>query len=130
MAAGDAVDVQEARGDQRAGARLGGRGALAQQFHLQPALFLSLAQGGRLGVLVQLDVAAQREPLVQVTVVDEQDLARVDDKDRHGEINLLVDVSHTLLWGQGGQASIGKPPGGGGGCPSTCPSEQTAGADG
>ena len=33
---------------------------------------------------------------VQVAMVDEQDLAVVDDEDRDGEINFFVDVSHGM----------------------------------
>ena len=75
-----------------------GRGrAFAEQFDLQPALLFGLAQRGGLRVFVQLDVPAQRQPLVQVAMVDEQDLALVNDEDGDGEINFLVDVSHGWL---------------------------------
>lgn len=105
----DAVDVQEPRSDQRAGAGFRGRRSFAEQFDFQPALFLGLTQRGRFRVFVQLDMSAQWQPLVQVAMVNEQDLALMDNEDGGGEVNLFVNVSHTLLCGEGWRASIGKP---------------------
>ena len=41
--------------------------------------------------------------------MDEQHLALMDNEDSDGEVNLLVDMGHTLLCGEGWRASIGKP---------------------
>ena len=59
-----------------------------------PLSSLASRKRGGFRVFVQLDVPAQRQPLVQVAVVDEQDLALVNDKDGDREVNLLVDVGH------------------------------------
>ena len=72
-----------------------GRGrTFAEQLHVQPAFFLRLAQRGLLRVFVQFDVPAERQPFVQLAMVDEQNLAVVNDKNRDGEINFFVDVGH------------------------------------
>src|SRR5258706_1376645 len=92
----DAMDVEKARRDERARAgRRRGR-TFAEQFHVESAFFLRLAQRGLLRVLVQLDVAAQRQPFVELAMVDEQDVSVVTDKDRDGEINFFVDVRHII----------------------------------
>src|ERR1019366_1618546 len=75
-----------------------GRGrwrTFAEQLHVEAAFFLRLAQRGLLRILVQLDVSAERQPFVQLAMVDEQYLVVVNDKDGDGEINFFVDVGHT-----------------------------------
>src|SRR5437867_11683723 len=98
MRLADAVDVQEPWSNQgaRAGASCGW--SFAEQFHLEPTLLSRFAQGGLLRILIQFNVPAQRQPLVQLAMMNQQDFALVDDKDRCGEINLFMNVSHTLGW--------------------------------
>jgi hypothetical protein len=60
------------------------------------AFLLGLAQGGLFRVFVQFDVTAQRQPLVELAMMNEQHLAVVNDKDGDGEINFLVDMRH--IW--------------------------------
>ena len=45
---------------------------------------------------VKFNVAAERQPLAELAMMDEQDLVVVDDEDRDGEINFFVDVGHAL----------------------------------
>ncbi len=90
------MDVEKARRNERAGAGRGRGRTFAEQFHVQPALFLRLAQRGLLRVFVQLDVSAERQPFVELAMVDEQNLAVVNDEDRDGEINFFVDVRHVV----------------------------------
>ena len=91
---GNAVDVEEAWGDEGAGAGLGGGGAIPDQIDLQAAFLADLAEGGLLGVLVQLDMPAERQPFAEAAMVDEQDLAMLDDEHGDREVDLLVDVRH------------------------------------
>ena len=90
----DAVDVEKTRRDERA--RVGrSRGRpLAEQFHVESAFFLRLAQCGLFRVFVQFNVSAKRQPFVQLAMVDEQDFPVVNDEDRDGEINFFVDMGH------------------------------------
>ena len=90
----DAMNVEKPRGDECACARLRGGRTLAQQLDFQPAFLARLAQRRLLRVFVQFNVPAQRQPFVQLAVVNQQNLTVVDDKDGDGEINLLVNVSH------------------------------------
>ena len=94
MRAADAVDVEKSRRDERAGAGRSRGWPLAEQFHIETAFFLCLAQRGPLRVFVQLDVPAERQPFVQLAMVDDENPAVVDDKDGDGEINFFVDVGH------------------------------------
>lgn len=91
---GDAVDVKEARRDQGAGSLLGGRRAFADELDLEAAFLPDLAMGGLLGVLVELDVAAEWQPLAEATVEDEEDAAVIDDEHGDGEVDFLVEMRH------------------------------------
>ena len=93
----NAMDVEKARRDERAGAGRSRGRTFAEQFHVEAAFFLRLAQRGLLRVLVQFDVPAQRQPLAELAMVDEQNLAIVNDKNRNGKINFFVDVGHLDL---------------------------------
>jgi len=90
----DAMDVEKARRDERARARRSRGRTFAEQLHVETAFFLRLAQRGLLRVFVQFDVPAERQPFVELAMMDEQNLAVVNDKDRDGEINFFVDVGH------------------------------------
>ena len=68
---------------------------LPQQLALQPAFLAGLAQRRLLRIFIQLDVPAQRQPLVQRAMMDEQHPAVVHDKDRDREVNFLVDMCHS-----------------------------------
>jgi len=94
---GDAMDVEESRRDERARAGRRGWRTFAEQFHLQAAFFLCLAQRRLLGVFVQLDVPAQWQPLVQLAMMNQQHLSVVNDKNGDSEINFFVNVSHRNL---------------------------------
>ena len=92
----DAMDVEKARSDERARARRSRGWTLAEQLHFESAFFLRLAQRGLFRVLVQLDVPAERQPLVELAMMDEQDFSVVNDKNRDGEINFFVDVGQRI----------------------------------
>src|SRR5262249_22996127 len=94
MRRADAMDVQKSRCQQRARSRLGGGRSCAEEFHVQPAFFTDFAQGSLLRIFVQLDMPAQREPLVERPMVDEQYLCLLDNKDRDSEIDLVVNMRH------------------------------------
>src|ERR1019366_4184841 len=85
----DAMDVQETRGDQSAGAWLRGGRAFPEQFHFQAAFLFRLTEWGGFRVFLPPHFPAERQPLVQVAVVNDQYLALVNDKDGDGEVNLL-----------------------------------------
>src|SRR5436309_8182019 len=92
----DAVDVQKSRRDQGPCAQPGRGRPLPQQLDFEAALFPRFPQGGLLRVFVQLDVAAQRQPLVQRSMVDEQYAALMNHKNGYSEIDLLVNVRHAV----------------------------------
>src|SRR5436305_1356745 len=94
MGVGDAMNIQKPRGDQRTRARPGCGWALAEQRDIETALLLRLAQRGLLRIFIELDVPAQRQPGVQLAMVNQQNLSAVNDKDGDRKINFLVNVSH------------------------------------
>src|SRR5947209_4029470 len=69
----DAMNVQEARSNQSPCACTGGGRAFAEQFDLKTTFLPGFAQGSLFRVLVQFDMAAERQPLVQLTMVNQQD---------------------------------------------------------
>lgn len=105
---GDAVNVQEAWGDEGAGAGLGGGGAFPDQLDLEAAFLSDLAEGGLFGVLVELDMSAERQPFAEPAMVDEQDLAVLDDEDGDREVDFLMDVRHGWM-GAGTGADAQRP---------------------
>ena len=90
----DAVDVEKARRDEGACAGRSRGRTLAEQFHVEAAFFLCLAERSLLRVFVQLNMPAERQPFVQLAMMDEQNFAVVNDKNGDGEINFFVDVGH------------------------------------
>ena len=90
----DTVDIEKARADQGAGA--GGRGgrAFAEEFDIEAAFLLGFAKGSLLGVFIEFDMAAERKPFIQFAMMDDEDLAVMDDEDGDGEIDFFVNVSH------------------------------------
>src|SRR6185437_8401526 len=97
MRAGNAMNIQKPGRNQRARSRTGSGRALAEQNNIQTAFFLRLAQGSLFRVFIQLDMAAERQPGVQLAMMDEQDLRLVNDEDSDREINFFVDVRHADL---------------------------------
>ena len=93
----NAMDVQKARRDEGARAGRSGGRTFSEQLDFQPAFLARLAQGGLLRVFVQFDVPAERQPFVELAVMNEQDFSILDDEDRHGEINFFVDMGHDFL---------------------------------
>jgi len=63
---------------------------IAKKFNLEAAFLFRLAQRCLLGIFVQFDMAAQRQPALQIAMVNQQNLALMDDEDRHGEIYLFI----------------------------------------
>ena len=99
-----AMNVQEARANERAraGARCGR--TLANQLNIKAALLFGFAQRGLLWVLIKFNVAAQRKPSIQFLVMNDQNFSSVHHKDGDGEIYFLVNVCHefNLKWTTGG----------------------------
>ncbi len=90
----DAVDVEEAGSDESPGAGFGGGRSIADEFNFETAFLEGFAKSGLLGILVEFDVAAEGQPAVEFSVVTDEDLGVVDDKDGDGEIDFLVDMGH------------------------------------
>lgn len=102
----DAMDVEEAGCDQGPGAWLGGGRSIPDEFHVEPAFLEGFPKCGLLGILVEFDVPAEWKPAVQFTVMNDEDLGVVDDKDGDGEIDFFVDMGHGVV-GQRGSAFLG-----------------------
>ena len=92
---GDAMDIEKPGSDERTGAGPGRRRPFPNELDLQTALLPGFAQRGLLRVFVQFDVPSQRQPLVEFVVVHHQDFSPVHYKDGDGEINFVVNMSHT-----------------------------------
>ena len=92
----DVMDVEKARRDERARAGRSRGRTFAEKFHVEAAFLLRFAQRGLLRVFVQFDVPAERQPFVELAMMDEQNRVVVNDKNRDGEINFFVDVGHVL----------------------------------
>ena len=48
------------------------------------------------GIRWKFNVPAERQPIVELGLMDEQDFSVVNDENRDGEINFFVDVRHVL----------------------------------
>lgn len=94
MRIGDAVNIEEARGDQGDGSGLCGRRAFADQFNFEAALFKCFAECGLLRVFIEFDMATNRKPLVELSMVHQEDLAGMDNKDSDCEIDLVMNMRH------------------------------------
>jgi len=64
----DAMDVEKTRRDERARAGRSRGRTFTEQFHVEAAFFLRLAQRGLLRVFVQFDVPAERQPFVELAM--------------------------------------------------------------
>ena len=93
----DAMDVEKARVDQRpgAGSVVGGRSPSSSTS--RPLSSLVSRNAACSGVFVQFDVPAERQPLVEFTMVDQQHLPVLDHEDGDGEINFVVNVAYPCL---------------------------------
>ena len=69
------MNIQKARRDQRARSIAGRWRPLADQFHRQAALFESFTKSGGLRILVQFDVPAQRQPAIELAMMDQEHLS-------------------------------------------------------
>jgi hypothetical protein len=94
---GDTMNVEEPRRDERARAGRSCGRAFANQLHIKPAFFPGLAQRGDFRIFVQFNMPAERQPFVELAMVDEQNLAVMNNKDGDGEINFFVDVGHAKI---------------------------------
>jgi hypothetical protein len=94
---GDAVDIKEPGRNKSPGAMARRWGTFSQQFHFEAAFLLGFAHGGLFRIFVQLDVAAERKPLVELAVVDEENLRVMHNEDGDGKINFFVDMSHAEI---------------------------------
>jgi len=90
----DPMDVQKTGRYQGASSGSGCGRAFAEQLDAESALLFGLAQGGLFGIFVQFHVTPKREPFVEFTMMDEQDLPVPHDENADGEINFVVNVSH------------------------------------
>jgi hypothetical protein len=93
----DPVDIEKAGRQQRPRSRFRRRGSCAEQFNVKPAFFTRFAQRRLFWIFVKLDMPAERQPLAQGTMMDEQDFRLLDHKDRHGEIDLIVNMRHRVF---------------------------------
>jgi hypothetical protein len=89
-----AMNIQEARANERARAGTCCWRTLANQLNIKAALLFSFTQRGLLWVLIKFNVAAQRKPSIQFLVVNDQNFSSVHHKDGDGEIYFLVNVGH------------------------------------
>lgn len=94
MRIGDAVNIEEAGSDQGQRSGLSGGGAFPDQFDFEAALFEGFPQGGLFRVFIKLDVTANGEPIIELSMVHQEDLAGMDNKDSDCEIDLVMNMRH------------------------------------
>ena len=87
-----AMDVEKSRRNQRACAVAGRRRTFAKQLDFQPAFLLRFAQRGDFRVFIQFNVSAEWQPFVELAMMNQQNLAAVNNKNCDSEINFLVNV--------------------------------------
>src|SRR5688500_13509328 len=92
----DAVDIKKPGREQRARSRFCRGGPCAEQFNVKPTFFTHFAQRRLLRIFVKLDMPAERQPLAQGPMMDEQDFCLLDYKDCHSEIDLVVNMRHRV----------------------------------
>jgi molybdate transport system substrate-binding protein len=90
----NAVNVEKPRSNQSACAGLGRRWAFTNEFDIEAAFFAGLAQGALFGVFVQLDMAANRQPFVELSMMHEEHPAIFDDENGDCEIDLFMKMRH------------------------------------
>src|SRR5262245_24764248 len=90
----DPVNVQETRSDQRASSRFSCWGPLTNEFYLQSALLLCFAKRRLLRIFMQFNMPANRQPLVQLTMMHQQYFTVLNDKNCYREVDLLMDMRH------------------------------------
>jgi hypothetical protein len=90
MRGADAMDIEKPGRQQRAGSWFRRGRPFTEQFDIQPAFFTGFAQRRLFWIFVQLDMSAERQPLVQGSMMDEQDFGLLDNEDRNSEIDLIV----------------------------------------
>ena len=66
--------------------------APGQYLDLEPRLFLYLTHQRLLGILIKLDVTADRQPFAVSFVIDQQNLVLVNDEYGDDKIKFLVDM--------------------------------------
>src|SRR3989344_1198848 len=67
-----------------------------QNLYFQTALFLNLAEQSLLRILVEFNMPANRQPLLQFLVKHQQNFVLVDNKGRNNKIYKFIDMRHTL----------------------------------
>src|SRR5215813_6966835 len=72
MGVGDSMDIEETRRDEGPGAITGGRRPLADEFHFEAAFFPGFPKRSLFRVFVQLNMPSQRQPTIQLPVVNQQ----------------------------------------------------------
>ena len=78
----------------RARARLSCRRSLAEEVHIETTLFFGFAQRRDFRFFIQFDVPAKRKPFAELPVMNQQNFAVLDDKDRDGEVDCVMNVRH------------------------------------
>jgi molybdate transport system substrate-binding protein len=90
----DPVNVQKSWSNQSARAWFRRWWAFTQKFDVEPAFFARFAQRGLFGILVQLNMAANRQPFVELAVMHEEHSPVFDDENGDREIDLFVNMRH------------------------------------
>ena len=96
MRGADAVDIEKPGREQRTRSRFRRGRPCTEQFNVKPTFFTCFAQRSLFRIFVKLDVPAERQPLAQGPMMDEQDFRLLDHKDRDGEIDLVVNMWHRV----------------------------------
>ncbi len=99
----DPVDIQKTRSNQGTGSWFGCGWAFTEEFDFQTTFLACLAQGRLFWILVQFNVSAERKPLAQLPVEDDQHLSVLNDEDGDSEIDFLVEVRHGTVRGLSAQ---------------------------
>ena len=90
----DAMDVEKARRDEPARAGRSRGRTFASSSTSRPLSSFASRNAALLRVFIQLDVPAERQPFVELAMMDEHNFSVVNDENRDGEINFFVDMGH------------------------------------
>ena len=94
MRIGDMMNIKETWSDKSPRAVTSGRRPFAKQFHIKPAFLPGLPQCRLFRIFIQFHMSADRQPLIQLPMMNDQNFALVNNEDRHREINFFVNVRH------------------------------------
>ncbi len=98
MRIGNPVRIHEGGGRQGFDAAMPDLGRRRQDLHPEAAFFLNFTVKSLLGILIELDMTADRKPFVVFFMIDQKNLVSADNKNRDNEIVKLINMRQGKLY--------------------------------